>query len=68
MLKYPEFITNLNFFIIQKTSLESRTGKSLQNTDNPENNNLTQSDANVTNNSEKIVRSPNELRKYLSTN
>ena len=54
--------------MIQVTSLETRTGKSLQNPDNPTNNNFTQSDDNVTNNSEKIVRSPNELRQYLSTN
>ena len=54
--------------MIQTTSFETRTRKSLQNPDNPTNNNFTQSDANVTNNSEKIVRSPNKLRQYLSTN
>ena len=53
ILKYPEVITNLNFVMIQTTSLETRTGKSIQNPDNPINNNFTQSDANVTNNSEK---------------
>ena len=35
ILKYTEVITNLNFVIIQKTLLETRTGKSLQNPDNP---------------------------------
>ena len=54
--------------MIQTTSLETRTVNSIQNTDNPTNKNLAKSDANVTNNSEKIVRSPNELRQSLSTN
>ena len=67
-MKYPEVINNLNFVMTQTTSLETRAGKSLQNTDNPTNNNFTQSDANVINNSEKLVRIPNELRQYLSTN
>ena len=48
--------------------LETRTGKSPQSPNNPTNNNFTQSDANVINNSEKIVRSPNELRLSISTN
>ena len=52
ILKYPEVITNMNFVIIQSTSLETITGKSLRITDNPTNNNFTQSDANVTNNPE----------------
>ena len=34
ILKYPEVITNLNFYMIKTTWLETRTGKSLQNTDN----------------------------------
>ena len=55
MLKYPKIITNLNFVIIQTTLLEKRTVNSLQNTDNPTNNNFTQSDANVTNNSKKYL-------------
>ena len=54
--------------MIQTTSLETRTEKSLQNPDNTTNNNFTQYDANVTNSSKKIVRSPNELRLSLSTN
>ena len=66
IFKYPEVITNLNFVMIQKTQLDTIIGKSLQNTDNLTNNNFTQSDTNVTNNSRKIFRSPNELRKYLS--
>ena len=53
ILKYPEVMNNLNFFIIQTTSLETRTGKSLQNPDNPTNNHLIQSDANITNNPKK---------------
>ena len=65
ILKYPEVITNLNLVMIQKTSLETRTVKSLRNPDNPTTNNFTQYDANVTNNPKKIVRSPNELRKYF---
>ena len=47
--------------MIQTTSLEKITGKSLPNAENPTNNNFTQSDANVTNNPEKIVRRLNEL-------
>ena len=39
--------------MIQTTSLQTRTGKSLQNPENMINNNFTQSDANVTNNAEK---------------
>ena len=54
--------------MIQTTSLETRTGNSIQNSDNPTNNNFTQSDAKVTNNPEKIVKGPNELRQSLSTN
>ena len=54
--------------MIQTTSLETRNGKSLQNPDNPTNNNYTQSDANTTNKPRKLVRSPNELRQSLSTN
>ena len=50
ILKYPEVITNMNFFMIKTTLLEKRTGKSLQNPDNPTNNNFTQYDANVINN------------------
>ena len=46
----------------QKTSSETRNVKSLQNPYNPTNNNFTQSDANVTSNSGKIVRIPNKLR------
>ena len=59
ILKYPEVITNLNFIMTQTTSLETRTGNSLQNPDNPTNNNITQSDANVTNITKNIARSPN---------
>ena len=36
--------------MIQTTSLEKITGESLQNHDNPKNNNFTQSDVNDTNN------------------
>ena len=54
--------------MIQTTLLESRTGKSLQNPENPTNNNFTQSDVNVTNNCENVVICPNELRQSLSTN
>ena len=53
VLKYPEVITNMIFVMIQKTFLKTRTGKSLQSTDNPSNNNFTQSDPNVTNTSKK---------------
>ena len=49
ILKYPEVITNLNFFMIQTTSQETRTRKSLQTPENPKNNKFTQSDPNVTN-------------------
>ena len=41
MFKYPEVITNENFVITQTTSLETRTGKSPQNPDNPESKNFT---------------------------
>ena len=51
ILKYPEVITNLNFVMIKKHLLETRTGKSKQNLDNPININFTQYDDNVTNNS-----------------
>ena len=61
ILKYPEVINNIHFFMIQRTLLETRTGKSPQNMDNPKNKDFTQSDANVTNNPEKIVRRLNEL-------
>ena len=54
--------------MIQTTLLEIRSGKPLQNPDNLTNNNFNKSNANVTNNYEKIVRRPNELRQYLSTN
>ena len=53
ILKYPEVIININFVMIQKNLLETRTGKSPRNIDNPTNKNFTQSDANVNNNSEK---------------
>ena len=53
IFKYPEFITNLNFVMIQTTSLETRTGTSLRNPGNPRHNFFTQSDANVAINSEK---------------
>ena len=68
VLKNPEVITNLNYVMIQTTSLESITGKSLQNPENSTYTNFTQSDANATNNSEKVVRCPNEFRQLLSTN
>ena len=68
ILKYPEVITNLNFVIIQTTSLESITVNSLQNTDDSTNNNFTQYDANVTNNYKKVVIFQNELIQLLSTN
>ena len=51
ILKYPEVITNLNLVMIQTASLETRTGESLQNPDNPTNKNYTQSDANFTDDS-----------------
>ena len=53
ILKYTEVITDLIFDIIQTTSLETRTRNSLQIPDNPTNNNIIQSDANVSNNFEK---------------
>ena len=68
ILKYPEVITNLNFVIIQTTSLESITVNSLQNIDDSTNNNFTQYDANVTNNYKKVVIFQNELIQLLSTN
>ena len=43
--------------MIQTTTLETRTGKSLQNPENMTNNNFTQSDANVTNNPKKQLES-----------
>ena len=49
ILKNLENITNMNFVMIQKTSLETRTGESLWNPDNITSNNFTQSDYNVTN-------------------
>ena len=54
--------------MIQTTSLETRTGKSIQNPDNMTNNNSNQSDSNFTNNTKTIVLSINELRQYLSNN
>ena len=48
--------------------MEKIIEKSLQNPDNSKNNNFTESDDNVTNNPEKIVRRPNELIQYLYTN
>ena len=48
--------------MIKTTSLETRTRKSLQNNDNTTMNNFTQSDDNVTNNSENMFKSLNELR------
>ena len=56
---YPEIITNLNFVMIQKTSSETRTEKSLRNPENLTNINFSQSDANVTNNPNNVVRFPN---------
>ena len=53
-MKYPEVITNMNFVMIQTTFLETRTENLLQNPDNTTKQ-LTQSDANVTNNAKKIV-------------
>ena len=53
--------------MIQTTSLETRTGKSIRDTDNPTKK-FSQSDANVTNNSGKMFRIPNELRQQFSTN
>ena len=68
ILKYRKIITNLNFVIIQTMFLETITEKSLQKTENLTNNNFSQSDGNVTNNSETIVRHPNELIQLLHTN
>ena len=68
ILKYPEVINNLDFVMIQTTSLETRTGESLWSSDNQTNNNFTKFDDNVTNNPQKIVRSSNEFRQLLSTN
>ena len=62
IFKNPEVITNLNFVMMQNVLLETRTGKWLQNLENPTKTYFTQSDANVTNNPGKIVRIPNELR------
>ena len=53
-LKYTKIITNLDSLMIQITLLESRTVKSLQKNDSYTNNNFTQPDANVTNNSKKL--------------
>ena len=50
IFKFIEVITNMNLVMIQTTPFESRTGKSLQNPDNPKNNNFPQSDFNFTNN------------------
>ena len=58
----------MNVVIIQTTSLGSRTEKSLQNTDNSINKHFTQSDANVSNNSRKVVIFLNELRQSLYKN
>ena len=54
--------------MIQTSYLETRTGRSLKNTDNPTSNNFTKFDANVTNNREKIVKILIELRQSFSTN
>ena len=59
---YPEIITNLNFVMIQTILLETINGKSLKNPDNTTSNNLTQYNANVTNNPENEVICLNELR------
>ena len=53
ILNYPGVINNLNFVMIQRTLLETRTGESLQNPDNPTSYNFTQSGANDTNNTKK---------------
>ena len=68
ILKYPEVINNLNFWMIQTILLETRTGKSLRNPDNPTRFFSTQSYANATNNPDNELRRPNELRQLLSTN
>ena len=71
ILKYPEVITDLNFIIIQTTSLEARTGKSLRNPDKekkdnpygPSNGNQENVDIRqTTNHRENEVKSPNSLR------
>ena len=54
--------------MIQITSLESRTKKSLRSPDNPTNKNFTWSDANVTNNPKNVIRCPIEWIQLLSTN
>ena len=54
--------------MIQTTSMETIIEKSLQNPDNPTNNNFTQSDDNVTNNPGEIGIIPNKLIQYLYTN
>ena len=48
--------------------LETRTRNSLQDPDNPTNKIFTQSDANVTNNTQKIGRISNESIQSFSTN
>ena len=54
--------------MIQTTSLETRTGKSLLNNDNPTSKKFTQFDANATNNPKNEVIFPNELIQLLSIN
>ena len=54
--------------MIQTTSLESRTEKSLRNPENLTNKNFTPSDAYVTNNYRKLVICPNKLMKSLYKN
>ena len=54
--------------MIQTTYMETIIEKSLQNPDNPTNNNFTHSDDNVTNNPGKIGIIPNELIQYIYTN
>ena len=54
--------------MIQTTSLETRTGESLWNPDDPTNKVFAQSDANVTNNPKNVVICLNESIKLLSTN
>ena len=57
ILKYPEMITNLNFIVIQTTSLESRTEKSLR---NPDNESSSDTNNNQNQNQNKVI-SPNNL-------
>ena len=57
ILNYSEVIAHMSFFIIQTNLLETRTGKSLRNPENPTNNHFTQYDANVNNNYEKWLKS-----------